>query len=292
MSTTRLAVVTSVTGAQALAIAKSFLDAGYRVRGLSRKAAPAIGGVEMHQSDPNDLGAMTTALEGADTVVFTSPIDYRDGVREKLAETLVEAAKHAGVRRIVFNAAAAVLEDYERPVSQSLRAVRDIVLNGAVDAVALQPTVYMDNLIEPWAAPAIVNDGVFAYPMVEDAPVSWISHASLGEFAVAAAKVALAEKRIFDIGSTEALTGPQVAAVLTRAIGREVRYVAVEPGAFGEALNAAFGPPTGDHIADLYRYLADHKHAMKRDPAGFASLGVTPETFAEWAARQSWPKPS
>lgn len=291
MSVNKLAVVTSVTGTQSRAIAKSFLNAGYGVRGLSRKMTPAPDRVELHQADPNDVGAMTTALAGADTVVFTSPIDYRDGVREKLAETLVEAARRAEVRRIVFNAAAAVFEDYERPVSQSLRRVRDIVLGCPVESVALQPTVFMDNLIEPWAAPAIVNDGVLAYPMVEDAPVSWISHASLAEFCVAAAQATLADKRIFDIGSGEALTGPQVAATLSRAIGREVRYVALEPGVFGAALNAAFGAPAGDHIADIYRYLAGHKHAMKRDPAGFAALGVTPESFAQWAARQSWPHP-
>lgn len=287
----KLAVVTSITGRQGLAIAQSFQKAGYRVRGLSRKAA-STPGVECVTVDPNSVDAMTAALQGADVAVFTSPVDYREGVRERLAEALVAAASRAGVRRIILNTAAPVFEDYERPVSQSLRAVRDIVLGGAVEAVAIQPTVYMDNLIEPWAAPPIVNDGVLAYPAPADAPVSWISHASLGSFAVAAAQTPLGDQRIFNIGAAEAITGPEAAAIISATIGREVRYVTVEAGAFGAAMNAAFGPPVGDHLADFYRYLGDHKHALSRDSAGYAPLGVQPESFAAWAARQAWPQPA
>ncbi|MDX2266361.1 MAG: NmrA family NAD(P)-binding protein [Hyphomicrobiales bacterium] len=287
----KLAAVTSITGSQSRAIARAFQDRGYAVRGLSRKQAEARG-VECVAVDPNSAEDMARALSGVDVAVFTSPIDYRDGVRERLAEAFVGGAAKAGVRRVLFNPAAAVIENHDRPVSVSLRAVREIVLGGGVEAAAIQPTVYMDNLAEPWAAPSIVNEGVLAYPMPEDAPVSWISHASLGAFAAAAAEADLSGGRIFDVGGPEALTGPQVAAILSRHVGREVRYMTLDLGVFGAALNQAYGPPVGDHIADLYRLMATDKRIMERDAGAYARLGVKPETFDAWAARQTWPSAS
>lgn len=283
----KVAVVTSITGRQAQAIARAFSENGYTVRGLSRKPVQ-IGDFEHHVVDPTNEEQMAMALDTADLAVFTSPIDYRDGVRERLAEVFAAAGARAGLRRLVFNAAAAVIEDHNRPVSLSLRAVRDIVLNGTVEAASIQPTVYMDNLIEPWAAPSILNEGVLAYPMPEDAPVSWISHASLGAFAVAAAKADLSSGNVFDVGGPEALTGPQIAGILSRYVGREVRYVTLDPDVFGDALNRAYGPPVGDHIADLYRHMAHNKRIMARDVNAYDGLDVLPESFDSWAARQTW----
>lgn len=286
MTGQRRAVVTSITGAQAKAIARSYANAGFDVRGLSR--AEPQSDFETFRVDPADKDAMARALDGAEIVAFTWPIDYRDGVREALAEALVAAARQAGVRRIVSNAAAAVLEDYDRPVGVSMRGIRDILLAADIETICLQPTVYMDNLGEPWAKPAIVNDGVFAYPMHPDARVSWISHASLGDFMVAAADLPLAGGRIFDIGGPEALNGAEVAKLLSQAAGRTVEYQFVPPKEFAKGLNAVFGEPVGDHIGDLYSYVETHHDALARDPASYEVFNVQPERFADWAQRQSW----
>jgi uncharacterized protein YbjT (DUF2867 family) len=286
MTTQRRAVVTSITGAQAKAIARSYTDAGFHVRGLSRSAMQ--GDFETLQVEPTDIDAMARALDGAEIVAFTWPIDYRDGVRERLAQTLVAAAHRAGVRRIVSNAAAPVLENYDRPVSLSMRGIRHIILSGGVEAICLQPTVYMDNLAEPWAKPSIVNDGVLAYPMHPAARVSWISHAALGAFMVAAADVPLASGRVFDIGGPEALTGSEVAGILSQATGRLVEYRFVPPKEFAKGLNAVFGEPVGDHIGDLYSYVETHHDALARNPAGYQMFNLTPERFEDWAQRQSW----
>lgn len=156
-------------------------------------------------------------------------------------------------------------------------------------ALTIQPTVYFDNLLQPWATEAVSQGGVLPYPMPEAAPVSWISHRSLADFVFAAATRPGLEGQVFDVGGPEAVTGLEVAALLGRRLGRPVTYVYMRPDEFAVALNAVFGPPVGDDIADLYRRMAETPDVMKRDPAGWADLGVTPESAEAWIARQAWP---
>lgn len=79
----------------------------------------------------------------------------------------------------MLNTAGAVHETYDRPVSRVLREVRGIVRSGGTLSTIVQPTVFMDNLVAPWALPSLLNDGVMAYPGPAANPISWISHTLL-----------------------------------------------------------------------------------------------------------------
>lgn len=190
--------------------------------------------------------------------MFTSALDYRTGARERMAKAVVAAAERAGAGRLVLK---------HSGVSAVLRRVREIVLGGRTPAVILQPTVYMDNLRAPWALPGIVRDGVFAYPIPPDLRVSWISHQTLGEYAATADGVT---GRVFNIGGPTALTGVEVAALLSARAGRPVRFLTIPLNEFAAGLNAAFGPPAGDDIADLYRFAAEHQDALVSESAAAA----------------------
>lgn len=291
MRTPTTAAVLGIGGVQNQKIAAHLAAHGFNIRGLGRAASappPVASSIDYRQLDPTDIGVLTRALEGIEVVVLSAPIDHRPGVREHLVETVVAAAGRAAVGRIVFNAAAAVFDDRTHPVAKVLGPLGDSVLSGPVPAVVLQPTVYMDNLLADWALTAIVTDGVLAYPMPEEAPVSWISHDSLAAFVHAAATRPV-EGEIFRIGGPEPLTGRAVAATLTSVLGREVTYVRMPTAALADGLNAVYGAPAGDDIAALYTTMAVEPDVMRRDPAGWAELHVTPETFEAWARRQHWP---
>ena len=274
--------VLNAGGAQSHAIARRLEGAGYTVRRLSRQDGPGL-----TQVDTESESSLQRALEGAAGAVLTLHQDYRPGAREAYVTRVVLAAEAAGVGRIVLNTAGAVYEDSDLPVAVDLRKLRSIVQDGAVPVVTLQPTVYLDNLLAPWAVPAIVNDGVLAYPAPTNAAVSWLSHDSLAAFVTAAFKKAVAG-RTFEIGGPEPLTGAELAAVVGATIGQLVTYQALPLDGFAAGLNAAFGAPAGDIIAGLYRHLEDHPRAVTRDPGAWAELGVQPERAEAWAARQTW----
>lgn len=290
--TSPIAVVTSASGLQGGSIVRRLAEAGYQVRGLTRNKAQsaqikATGALPV-VVDFTDLTYLVQAFDQAEVVVFTSPIDHRPDVREQLAEEVAKAAEQAQVNRIVFNSAADIFEDYARPVSQVLKGLRDRLQASNVSVVTLQPTVYMDNLAAPWMAPSIINEGVFAYPIEPNWPISWISHRTLADFVVAAARYERADNHVFPIGGAEALTADAIASILSATLGRSVRHIPIALSDFATGLNQAYGAPTGDDISDYYRYLETHPYALVRDGSAAKMLEVTPELFSEWATRQNW----
>jgi uncharacterized protein YbjT (DUF2867 family) len=103
----------------------------------------------------------------------------------------------------------------------------------------LQPTTYLENLSAPWST---VTQGVVTYPRPADAVLQW----------VATEDVALTVVRVFEEGLTgrfdlpgQELTGTELAAALTEALEREVRYEELTPAEFGERLR----PHLGEHAA-------------------------------------------
>lgn len=299
-STCPIAVVTGANGLQGSSIVRRLTKAGYEVRGLVRDRS--------HSQHIQSMGAVPTvvnfadsdslaqALNQAELVVFNAPINHRPGAREQLTAQIIKAAEQAQVGRIVFNSAAEIFEDYARPVSQVLKEIRHRLHASDVSVITLQPTVYMDNLAAPWAAPAIVQEGIFAYPIQSSWPISWISHLTLADFVLAAARHRATDDEIFLIGGPEALTAEMITTILSQTLGKPVCHVPVSLADFSAGLNAAYGTPAGDDIADLYRYLETHPKALLRDGSAAVKLGVTPEPFSVWASRQDWsnlaiPKP-
>jgi nucleoside-diphosphate-sugar epimerase len=88
------------------------------LRGLNRRPVP---GVPCHQADVADLAAIEPAFAGVDTVVHLAAIaDGKAAWEDVLAANIVgtynvfEAARRAGVRRVIFASSGSTVTGYER----------------------------------------------------------------------------------------------------------------------------------------------------------------------------------
>jgi nucleoside-diphosphate-sugar epimerase len=268
-------ILTGLGGAQQTAIAQAFTAAGWTVGGISRTAPGA------HRANLETGEGLAAAFDGADLVVFTVPQDHRPGRTLAMAEAIARAAR--GVPRVILNTAARI-EPSDLAVFATFRAIRDRL--SALPLVTLEPTIYMDNLMAPWSLPGLLS-GTFASPAPADVAVAWMSHRTLAEAVVAAATAPVLGQSI-RIGGPEALTGPQIAALLSDRLARPVTYAQIPLDGFAAGLNASFGPPAGDRIAELYAHLAAHPTSMADGADGLKRLGVGAESFADFIARQSW----
>jgi nucleoside-diphosphate-sugar epimerase len=268
-------ILTGLGGAQQTAIAQAFTAAGWTVGGISRTAPGA------HRANLETGEGMAAAFDGADLVVFTLPQDHRPGRTIAMAEAIAKAAQ--AVPRVILNAAGRI-EPSELEVHATMRAVRDRL--SVLPLVTVEPTVYMDNILAPWSLPGILS-GTLAYPAPADVAVAWISHRTLAEAVVAAATAQVLGQSI-RIGGPQALTGTEVAGLLSDRLGRSVAYAQIPLDGFAAGLNASFGPPAGDRIAELYAHLAAHPTSMADGVEGLARLGVRAESFADFIARQTW----
>lgn len=277
----RIAAITGAGGAQARAIADAFERAGWRARRLSRRP-----GEGLVQADPETGEGLADALDGADALAFTLPQDHADGAMVRIARTVADAARTSGVERVVVNLGGAVDPAGADPFAADLAAASEAFGEARPDTMELMPTSYLDNFLQDWARGAIAA-GALAYPAPADAPVAWLSHRALGDFAVAAAERGVPGRR-YAVGGPEALTGPELARALAPAVGQDLAYAPIPGADFEAAMNAAMGPPAGTRLRTIYDRLRREPRAMAHPPEGWSDLDVAPEDAGTWAARQDW----
>lgn len=168
------------TGVRGAPVATRLLDAGYRLRVLVRDAAKATAwadaGASVFEGDLAEPESLARASAGADAVYLHLPLVYDPARAAAFVRNVLGAAEAGGVRRIVFQGNARFpAEPTEVAGFEIDRDAVMAVLASPLASVVLRPTVYMDNFAGPWTAPAIVGEGVVAYPISAEARTGFVS---------------------------------------------------------------------------------------------------------------------
>ncbi|MFD0207146.1 MULTISPECIES: SDR family oxidoreductase [Saccharothrix] len=292
-------LVFGATGFQGGAIARRLLAEGRPVRGFSRTAGgspaspPPVEGLEHVFGDLGDRDAVKRAFEGVTHAAVVLPQVYDHDTVLAHATNVAEAAREAGVTRLVFNgntripATRTTFSGFE-----TRRAAEAVLAESGVPTVFVRPPIYLDNLFSPFSGPALVRDGVLAFPLPPHVRVAWLPHVDLAN-ATAAALTTAADVagRVFDLGGKEVVTGPELSEAFGAAFGRPVQYVPLEPAQFEGGLAQVFGPETAAGIAGTYKWAATEEGAdsLVGDPQGLErALGVSLTPLAEWISAQPW----
>jgi len=113
----RTVLVTGMSGLIGGAL-RRHLEGTYALSALNRRPIP---GVKCHQADVADLDAIAPAFDGVDTVVhLAARTGSSDSFDEILRANVVgtynvfEAARRAGVRRVVYASSGATVSEWER----------------------------------------------------------------------------------------------------------------------------------------------------------------------------------
>lgn len=269
-------------GAQGGVVARRLADEGYAVRGLSRTGA-APEGVEPFRADLGDAARVAEAFTGVTHASVVLPLEFEPGRVAAYVRHVVDAAKAAGVRRLVFCTGNRLPVDETGVAAfETRRAAARAMLESPVPSVVLCPPLYLENLAAPWVRDGLAAEGVLRYPVPAGVPVAWLSHADLASATLAALTRDGLEGATLDLGG-EPVTGPELAA----AFG--ARYEGVDVDAFEAGLAAAAGARTAAGVASTYRWVADRGHDLYAAPSGGAErLGITVTSPAAWAAARPW----
>jgi uncharacterized protein YbjT (DUF2867 family) len=202
----------------------------------------------------------------------------------------IDAARRAGVRRIVWNASGAIPPaDTGNPGVDMRRRILAHLEASGIDFVALEPTVYMENLLGPWTAPEMAAADSLAYPIPSPARLQWISHEDAAAFAVAALTQGSGGALRIEICGPETLTGEEIAERFSRALGRAIRFRPMPPREFGGIIDRVFGGG-GDEVATFYEAVqADPELLSTRiDHAALLTrLAIAPTTVEDFARRHA-----
>ena len=209
---------------------------GATVRGLTSKpehaeTARMNGAAEVAVGNLNDTGTLKAALEGVDRVFYIAPVFAPDEVQ--LGLNMVETAKSAGVRRIVFSSVIhPILSHLENHGAKA--PVEEAIVASDMEYSILHPTLLYQNYAAAW--PQVAKTGVFAEPYSAEKPVTRVDYRDVAEVAA----IALTEDRLlygtFELAAEGNLDRRGVAAIMGGVLGREV---SAETAPFDEWANNA-----------------------------------------------------
>ena len=229
-------LVTGATGNIGSGLVPSLIARGARVRALVRKpsAAPALrkAGVEVVIGDLDKPETLDPAFSGVDRVFLLTPPNPNQVTQ---AHNGIAAARRADVTHLVRPSAEGFPVTADSPARVTRQHVETDAELGAsgLACTILRPHFFMQNLMI--AAGSVASDGTLYLP-ANDGRLGMIDVRDIVEVA---AKVLTEDGHE---GQTHELTGPEsisfhdVAAALSEALDRDVRYVDVPPEAAREAM--------------------------------------------------------
>jgi NAD(P)H dehydrogenase (quinone) len=280
-------LVTGASGVQGRPVARKLLEAGHNVRLLVRDPAKvaelAAIGAEVLQGDYDDQAGIERAIDGSDGLFLILPFF---GPNEVHATSLIEAARKARVRRIVWNATGGIPPVRTGAPGVDIRlTIRETLEASGFEWVALEPTLYMENLLGPWTAPEVGSADRVAYPIPGTLALQWISQEDAAAFAVAAFALGGTPGEAIQISGPEKLTGPEIALSFSRALGRPISFRPMPPTEFGQIMDRTMGGG-GDAVASLYAQVAENPDLMatRIDHAALlAKLPIRSTTMEDFA---------
>ena len=252
---TKMILVTGATGQQGGAVARHLLkQAGFAVRALTRDPAThnarslAQAGAELFQGDLDDPASVRRALEGA-WGVFSVQNFMETGCDGEIRQgkTLADAAKAAGVQHFVYSSVVCADRKTGVPLFESKRQIEQHITQSGFSHTILRPAFFMQNWYNYMREPIL--NGTLPLPLNPQTHLQQISVEDVGAIGTMVFQVpAKWSGRAIDLASEE-LIMLRVAEILSRAIGRSVKYVQVPWEEFRQS--------AGEEMTKMYRWFND-----------------------------------
>lgn len=307
MAEKKIIAVVGATGAQGSGLVRAILNdpsKEFAVRALVRdvtsakaKDLAALGAetVAANLDDPQSVKAAFKGAYGAFCVTFFW--EHMSTEKEKAhVRVMAEAAREAGLKHVVWS----TLEDTRRwvplsdnrmPTLQGNYKVPHLDAKGESDKIFAElgvPTTnlltsfYWDNFIHFGMGLTKDQSGAYAITLpMGDKKLPGIAAADIGKCAFGIFK-----KGKEFIGKTvgiagEHLTGGQMAAAFSRALGVDVHYNSVEPDVYRN-----FGFPGADDLGNMFQFKRDFDTDFQRprNPEFAKKLNPDLQSFENWLA--------
>lgn len=279
--------VVGATGKTGQAVTARLLAGGHQVRALARESARlralAHKGAESFPGDLSDPEILRAAFTGVDGVYYCSPVGLQQadpfGVERSWTRNAFAAAQAAGVAHFVYLS----VHGADRPRGVVLIDTKhrlEVELSIAkLPYTVLRPNWFMDNLEISNAAQLLA--GAFGYPLSAEARLQPVAVRDIAEVAVRALETG-PRRAAFEVLGPAALTFPQMAEILSQALGRAVAYHPLHRKEFLDATSPLLGKEYALQLLEMFG------HFEKENPIGSPEplereFGMKLTSFEEYA---------
>ncbi len=237
----------------------------------------AQSGVNVRKVDFDDPASLPAAFEGIEAALIIST--YADNsVRPRQNLNAIEAAKAAGVRRLAYtsfaNASANSLAEHSHQVHYP---TEQALIASGMDYTILRHALYADILVND--LDETLASGVLRRPG-GTTPCAYIARDDLGVSAATVLATKGHENRIYTETMEKPLTSAEIAALMSEAFGREIRYEAVPADAWPDYMTQHWGVPANLARGSIGTMRAIEKGEFNVRSSDYETItGHPPQTF-------------
>lgn len=218
--------VFGATGTTGAPLVDALLAKGVKVRVVTSDPAKLdklkAKGCEAVTANFTDTAVLEKACAGADRIYLVTPahLDMR-----QWKANAIKAAKAAGVRHVVLATGLGASPKAGLTFGKWHSETQELLKESGLDWTFVQPTYFMQNLL--WQAGSIARDGVYHDDL--GGPVSWIDARDIAEVAAEALTGEGHAGKGYGLTGPEALTGQDIAAILSEVTGRSITSAPLAP---------------------------------------------------------------
>jgi len=280
-----MVLVTGAAGKTGRAVVRALVARGMRVRALVRRDAQepvvrADGAGEVVVGDLRDAASVGRAMRGAAAVYHICPNVQPDEVA--IGRQILAAARADRIERFVYHS---VLHPQTQAMPHHWQKllVEESIVESNLAYTILQPASYMQNVLA--GLDRIAQEGRYAVPY---APRTRLGMVDLDDVAAAAAVVLGGSAHAgatYELAGGEVLTQIEIAAILTRVLGRPVASEQVPTEAWAaRARGSGLGAYQIETLLAMFRYY--ERNGFWGSPNVLTwLLGRPPATFETVARR-------
>jgi uncharacterized protein YbjT (DUF2867 family) len=303
----KVIAVVGATGAQGGGLVRAVAadpDGGFAARGITRDPASDKGkaladlGVEVVQADLDDRASLERAFAGAYGAFCVTNFweHYSPDKEIEQAANMAEAAKAAGVQHVIWS----TLEDtrewvpldddrmptlnekWKVPHYDGKGVANEEFLKRGLPLTLLHTSFYWDNMIYFGMGPKPGEDGGLAITFpIGEGRIAGMAAEDIGKAAYGIFKAgdAYIGKSVGIAG--EHLTGAEMAAQLSEALGKSVGFNAVPPDVY-----RSFGFPGADDLGNMFQFTTEFEseYCGARDLDETRRLNPELKNFRAWLA--------
>jgi uncharacterized protein YbjT (DUF2867 family) len=278
-------LVTGATGRQGGAVARLLLSRGHTVRALTRRPGSSAAGIlrelgaEIAAGDLADAASMRAAADGADALfLVATPFEAGPAGEARQGRAAAGAAVAAGVKHVVYSSVASADRATGVPHFESKREIEEHLVRLGAPWTVVAPVFFMENLLSPGAVDGLAR-GTLAWPLPPPRTLQLVAVDDLASVArLALERPGEYQGKRIEVAS-DALNGPEVAAILSRVTGSGIDYV--------QAPLAAVKARSED-LGRMWEWLDQVGYACDLEALRRAHPEVGWHNLPRWAREQDW----
>jgi uncharacterized protein YbjT (DUF2867 family) len=275
-------LITGASGTIGKELVKQLQARGADFAVMSSKSAAVVGGLPAVRGDFADAASLRQAFAGVQTLFLLFPFTPES---VDLARNAVEAAKASGVKHIVRSSGAGAQAGSPVAIADLQGRIDAMIEQSGIAYTLLRPAGFMQNWVNFYAGQIKAGSYAAAHG---DAAITLVDVRDIAEVAAVVLTNPVAHAgRAYELTGGEALSTGEQVAMISRAIGRPVRYEAISPEQAETALRGWGLPPAQIALYSSLAHVYSQGWAAGLSPDVQTLTGHAPRSFADFVAEHA-----